>query len=194
MRTAQFLEGLLGQLPPDCVLVSSLGRTSEELYRLARERTLFTDTMGDVASLATGIAMGARPMPVAGIDTDGSFLMNLSVLLTLGGQLPALDNLALVIIDNGKYESAGGMDSRTVDLNWRQLLAAVGLTGIVVKKVEEIPQGLPRAGVVIIAEVLNNDDPADSVKTVDGVESSYAIERYISEWRGTPPRRPAVKP
>lgn len=193
MRTAEFLEGLLDRLPPDCVLVSSLGRTGEELFRLARQRTLFTDTMGDVAALATGIAISAKPMPVAGIDTDGSFLMNLSVLPTLGGQLPGLDNLTLAIMDNGKYESAGGMPSRAIALDWRPLLGAVGLTALIVKKADEIPPDIPKAGVVIIAEVVNGDALADSVKTIDGIESSYVIERYIAERRSAPLRRPAVK-
>ncbi|MDQ1741669.1 MAG: hypothetical protein QOE23_8, partial [Pseudonocardiales bacterium] len=117
MNTADFLRALLSTLPADCVFVSSLGRTGEELNRLAPDRTLFTDTMGDVAALSTGVAIGAHPMPVAGIDTDGSFLMNLSVLTMLGAQLPRLDNHVLAILDNERYESAGGLPSRQAPLD-----------------------------------------------------------------------------
>lgn len=193
MRTSEFLQTLLDRLPPDCVLVSALGRTGEELARLAPDRTLFTDTMGDVASLSTGLAIAAKPVTVAGIDTDGSFLMNLSVLLALGSQLPILDNYLLAIVDNGLYESAGGMASRLVPLNWPRLFAAVGLTAIIVGEPAEIPDDLPLPGVVIVADVANDEPPPDAIKTIDGVESSYRIERLLAHRRGVGARRPAVK-
>ncbi|GLF92913.1 thiamine pyrophosphate-dependent enzyme [Streptomyces yaizuensis] len=193
MRTDEFLAAFLGRLPADCVLVSSLGRTSEELFRLAPRRTLFTDTMGDVSAISTGMAVAMKPLPVAAVDTDGSFLMNLSVLPTLGSRLPALDNHTLVIVDNGIYESAGGMPSRTGPLDWRLLFAAVGLTAVIVRTPADLPGALPRPGVVLVAEVVNDGPAPDAAKSCDGVESSYAVERLIATLRGRAPRRPALK-
>lgn len=193
MNTADFLHALLAALPADCIIVSSLGRTSEELDRLAPDRTLFTDTMGDVASLSTGMAISAHPLPVAGIDTDGSFLMNLSVLTMLGSQLPQLDNHLLAIVDNERYESAGGLRSRQVQLDWQQLFAAVGLSSVIVHSPADVPARLPVPGTVFVAKVLNEQLAPDASKTVDGIESSYLIERRIAQWRGRPHRLPAVK-
>ncbi len=193
MRTSEFLEALLGKLPQECVFVSALGRTSEELYRLAAQRTLFTDTMGDVASLSIGLAIAARPVTVVGVDTDGSFLMNLSVLTALGSQLPALDNYLLTIVDNGQYESAGGMPSRTAILDWDRLFASVGLTALTVREPGDMPDVLPTGGTVIVAEVVNEHAAPEAMKTIDGVESSYAIEKLVARLKGVPARRPAVK-
>ncbi|MFD7666070.1 thiamine pyrophosphate-dependent enzyme [Streptomyces sp. NPDC059788] len=193
MKTSEFLREFLLRLAPDCVLVSALGRTGEELFRLAPERTLFTDTMGDVSALATGMAIAMKPRPVAAVETDGSFLMNLSVLTALGSRLPALDNHTLAIIDNEIYESAGGMPSRTCPLDWGQLFAAVGLTAVTVRSPSDIPDPLPRTGTVLVARVVNDTRPPDAAKTLDGVESSYIIERLIAAQRGRAPRRPALK-
>ncbi|MEO3772790.1 hypothetical protein [Micromonospora sp. B9E7] len=193
MRTSEFIAALLDRLPPDSLLVSALGRTSEELYQLAAHRTLVTDTMGDVAALSTGLAIGARPLPVAGVDTDGSFLMNLSVLTALGARLPGLDNHTLVIVDNGRYESAGGMPSRLVQLDWRQLFGAVGLTVASVHVPSDLPERLPTPGVVVVGHVTNDDPAPSATKPVDGVESAYLIEKYIAHQRGVAYRRPAVK-
>ncbi|MCW7983930.1 hypothetical protein XF35_00970 [Streptomyces platensis subsp. clarensis] len=193
MRTSEFLQALLGRLDPDCVVVSSLGRTSDELFQLAPERTLFTDTMGDVSALATGMAIAMKPRPVLAVDTDGSFLMNLSVLTALGSRLPTLDNHTLAIVDNGIYESAGGMPSRHCPLDWQHLFAAVGLAAVTVRSSCDIPDPIPRPGTVVVAQVVNDAAPLDSAKTYDGIESSYAIERLIAAQRGRPPRRPALK-
>lgn len=193
MNTADFLHALLAALPADCIVVSSLGRTSEELNRLAPDRTLFTDTMGDVASLSTGMAISAHPLPVAGIDTDGSFLMNLSVLTMLGSQLPRLDNHLLAVVDNESYESAGGLPSRQAPLNWQRLFAAVGLSTVLVQSPADLPARLPVPGTVLVARVVNEQPAPDADKTLDGIESSYLIERRIAQWRGQPHRRPAVK-
>lgn len=191
MRTVDFLTTLLERLPADSVVVSSLGRTGEALHRLAAERTLCTDTMGDVAALSLGMALSAAPLVVAGVDTDGSFLMNLSVLTVLGGTRPP--NHQLVVVDNGIYESAGGMPSRSSPLDWRQLFGSVGLDVTMIQTTDAVPERLPLPGTVLVAEV-NDDEPAPgSAKTVDGVESSYIIERYIAGRRGVPVRRPAVK-
>lgn len=193
MNTTEFLAALLERLPADCVFVSSLGRTGEELHRLAPDRTLATDTMGDVAALSTGMAIGARPVPVVGIDTDGSFLMNLSVLPVLGSQLPGLTNHLLVIVDNESYESAGGLPSRQVRLDWRQLFAAVGLRADLVEEPAELAGPLPGPASVLVARVVNADPPPEARKTFDGIESSYRIERLLARQRGQDPRRPAVK-
>lgn len=193
MNSAEFLKSLLSALPDDCLLVSALGRTSEELYQLAPERTLFLDAMGDVAAVATGLALAAEPMPVAAVDTDGSFLMNLSVLTMLGHRLPRTGNLQLIVLDNGNYESAGGLASRQVTLSWPALFGSVGLNARLIKAPAEVPAVLPEAGSVLVGLVRNGDPAPGATKPCDGVETSYRIERRIADWHGRPPRIPAVK-
>jgi thiamine pyrophosphate-dependent acetolactate synthase large subunit-like protein len=194
MRSESFLRTLLDRLPPETVVVSPLGRTSEVLYRLRPDATLFTDTMGDVTALAIGLAIGARAVPILGVDTDGSFLMNLSVLMTCGTQLPDLTNLTLAVMDNELYESGGGRPSRVAPLDWSLLFAAVGLRAHVIRTVAEIPEGPPAAGTVLVARVSNDEAVAAADKPVDGVESSYLVEKLLAERQHRPRRRPARKP
>ncbi|MDQ1744908.1 MAG: hypothetical protein QOE23_3247, partial [Pseudonocardiales bacterium] len=48
-------------------------------------------------------------------------------------------------------------------------------------------------GTVLVAKVVNEGPAPEADKTVDGIESSYLIERRIAQWRRQPHRRPAVK-
>ncbi|MFE7588978.1 thiamine pyrophosphate-dependent enzyme [Kitasatospora sp. NPDC057512] len=174
--------------------VAPLGRTSEVMYALRPADTLFTDTMGDVTAISLGMAMAAAPLSVVGIDTDGGFLMNLSVLTALGDQLPRLGNYTLAVIDNHLYESGGGLPSRGAALDWSALFGAVGLKSVLVEAPHQVPEVLPLSGTVLIASVHNPAPVPDALKTVDGVESSYQVERVLAERTGRTPRRPALKP
>ncbi|UBI40291.1 MULTISPECIES: thiamine pyrophosphate-dependent enzyme [Streptomyces] len=164
------------------------------MYALRPADTLFTDTMGDVTAISLGMAMAAAPLSVVGIDTDGSFLMNLSVLMALGDQLPRLPNYTLAIVDNRLYESGGGLPSRKAALDWGSLFGAVGLKSILIETPHRIPDVLPLPGTVLIAAVHNPAPAPDALKTIDGVESSYQVERVLAERTGGTPRRPALKP
>jgi hypothetical protein len=178
----------------DSVSVAPLGRTSEVMYALRPTDTLFTDTMGDVTAISLGMAMAAAPLSVVGVDTDGSFLMNLSVLTALGDQLPKLNNYTLAIIDNRLYESGGGLPSRAAVLDWSSLFGAVGLKSVLIESSHQVPDVLPLSGTVLIASVHNSVPAPDALKTIDGVESSYQVERVLAERIGGTPRRPALKP
>ncbi|MFI2609393.1 thiamine pyrophosphate-dependent enzyme [Kitasatospora sp. NPDC018619] len=174
--------------------VAPLGRTSEVMYALRPTDTLFTDTMGDVTAVSLGMAMAAAPLSVVGIDTDGSFLMNLSVLTALGDHLPKLGNYTLAVIDNRLYESGGGLPSRAVGLDWSSLFGAVGLKSLLVEHPHQLPDVLPLPGTVLVASVHHAAPGPDALKPVDGIESSYRVERVLAERLGRPPRRPALKP
>lgn len=193
MNTAEFLDALLAKVPPlRTVLVSSLGRTADEIYRRWPDDALFIDSMGDVCGLSMGIAIGAPALSVIGVDTDGSFLMNLSVMPTLGALASSLANYCLVIMDNGCYESGSGLPSRSVDLDWERMFAAFGIPARVIVSAEALPDQLIGGG-VLIARVRNELSVPESVKLVDGRESSYRMEARLSALRGVARRRPAVK-
>ncbi|KUL25799.1 thiamine pyrophosphate-dependent enzyme [Actinoplanes awajinensis] len=191
MNTREALSAVVENAGRDAIFVSSLGRTSEEMYALRPDDTLFMDSMGDVTAVALGIGLNGSTFPVVAVDTDGSFLMNLSVLPALGALVPALPHYGLVILDNGIYESGGGRSSRSCALDWESLFAGVGLDIVVADEPGDL-DGWPKRRVVVCR--IENDEPMDGVtKTVDGVESSYLIERAIARRRGVPARRPALK-
>lgn len=119
--------------------------------------------------------------------------MNLSVLPVLAAQLPGHPNLLVTIVDNERYESAGGLPSRSVPIDWTMLFGSVGLTATVVRHADGFPSWPASAGWVIVASVINAAAPAAASKPLDGTESSYRVERLLADLRGRPRRRPARK-
>ena len=127
MNTAETLKTLQAMIPPTTSVVCSLGRTSEAAHALFPDRTLFLDSMGDVTPVACGVALGMPKSPVVALDTDGSHLLGVTALATLGGLTAQLNNLCVLVLDNGLYESGGGLPSRTCTLDWTALGQAFGL-------------------------------------------------------------------
>lgn len=62
--------------------------------------------MGKASSIALGLALAQPDRKVMVVDGDGSLLMNLGSLVTIGGKMPS--NLVHFVIDNGVYGVTGG--------------------------------------------------------------------------------------
>jgi sulfopyruvate decarboxylase subunit beta len=106
----------LGALHPelgDRLVVTIMGATAQELYDLGHRDTFFylQHAMGLASSIGLGLALNRPDRGVVVLDGDGSVLMNLGGLATLGRYRPA--NLTHVIFDNGSLLSTGGFASHT---------------------------------------------------------------------------------
>ncbi|MDP6402197.1 MAG: thiamine pyrophosphate-dependent enzyme [SAR202 cluster bacterium] len=62
--------------------------------------------MGKASSVALGLCLAHPDKRVIVIDADGSLLMNLGTLVTVGGMAP--ENLYHFVLDNGMYAVTGG--------------------------------------------------------------------------------------
>lgn len=117
MNRAQGVGLVLDHLGEDDIVVAADGAIAREAYRHRdRPRTFYMlGSMGQVASIALGLAMTRRERVVA-LDGDGNLLMGFGVLAMVGGLRPA--NLFHVVLDNGCYATTGGQPalSRQVDL------------------------------------------------------------------------------
>ena len=67
---------------------------------------LGTGAMGQASSHALGLALGRPDKRVIVLDGDGSLLMNLGSLVTIGAAAPR--NLVHFVCENGTYEANGG--------------------------------------------------------------------------------------
>ena len=110
-------------------IVASLGHPAYDLFAAGdRPANFYTwGSMGLASSIGLGLAVAQPDRRVYVIDGDGSLLMNLGSLATIGWQRPA--NLILVVLDNAKYATTGGQDTATahgVDLEGAA--RAMGLT------------------------------------------------------------------
>ena len=93
-------------------VVANLGPTSDELRHAGhRARNFYTHgAMGLCSSIALGIALSV-PEKVISLDGDGSLLMNLGAIATIGREQPK--NLVVVVWDNEEWGQTGHQPSHT---------------------------------------------------------------------------------
>jgi thiamine pyrophosphate-dependent acetolactate synthase large subunit-like protein len=100
-------------LAKDAPVVASLGHPAYDLFAAGdRPRNFYTwGSMGLASSIGLGLALARPDVPVFVLDGDGSLLMNLGSLATIGLLRPA--NLVLVVMDNEEYATTGGQETPT---------------------------------------------------------------------------------
>jgi thiamine pyrophosphate-dependent acetolactate synthase large subunit-like protein len=100
-------------LAGDSPIVASLGHPAYDLAAAGdRPHNFYTwGSMGLASSVGLGLAMARPDLRVYVIDGDGSLLMNLGSLATVGLLAPA--NLMLIVMDNEEYATTGGQKTPT---------------------------------------------------------------------------------
>ena len=95
------------------LIICNLGIPSKELHHLKdrNENFYMMGSMGLVSSIALGLALSRPEKKIWCIDGDGSILMNLGSLSTIGNISPI--NLTIILIDNGSYGSTGDQKTHT---------------------------------------------------------------------------------
>nr|WP_042187356.1 phosphonopyruvate decarboxylase [Kibdelosporangium sp. MJ126-NF4]CEL18021.1 Phosphonopyruvate decarboxylase [Kibdelosporangium sp. MJ126-NF4]CTQ90751.1 Phosphonopyruvate decarboxylase (EC 4.1.1.82) [Kibdelosporangium sp. MJ126-NF4] len=104
---ADVVKAVLDATGGDFVL-STTGYLSRELFNQEDRDTNFymQGSMGHVAAVALGAARARPDRRHVVLDGDGSMLMHMGTLATIGHYGPA--NLRHIVVDNGTYESTGG--------------------------------------------------------------------------------------
>lgn len=94
-------------------VVASLGHPAYDLYAAKDRPTNFYTwgSMGLASSIGLGLAMAQPDRRVVVLDGDGSLLMNLGSLATIGWVQPK--NLVVIVWDNALYGTTGGQDTAT---------------------------------------------------------------------------------
>jgi sulfopyruvate decarboxylase subunit beta len=107
---------------PDTPVVLSLGGNAREMLAVAGRKGnhfISLDAMGQTVSVALGLALGLEGDEAAGkviaIEGDGSLLMGLSVLSTVGHLKPS--GLVVYVLDNGVYLATGGQPTASADID-----------------------------------------------------------------------------
>jgi len=103
---------LILRLAGDRPIVANLGPTSDELWHAGhRDRNFYTyGSMGLCSSLALGMAL-STDQQVISLDGDGSLLMNMGTIATIGREQPK--NLIVVVWDNEEWAQTGHQPSHT---------------------------------------------------------------------------------
>ena len=139
------------QLAGDSPIVASLGHPAYDLFAAGdRPQHFYTwGSMGLASSIGLGLALARPEVRVIVLDGDGSLLMNLGSLATIGLLRP--DNLVLVVMDNQEYATTGGQPTPTA--HGADLEAAARAMGIAasvtVRTEDELRRALDSARVIV---------------------------------------------
>jgi thiamine pyrophosphate-dependent acetolactate synthase large subunit-like protein len=146
---------------PTVPIVASLGHPAYDLFAGGnRPANFYTwGSMGLASSIGLGLAMARPDLRVVVLDGDGSLLMNLGSLATIGWTKPA--NLILIVWDNEEYGTTGGQDTATA--HGADLAAAARALGIPVALTVRSERDFEAA----VGRACREDGPAVIVAKVD---------------------------
>lgn len=184
------LEALLSQIDEKCVIVSTTGKTSREVFEIREKRGdnhdrdfLTVGSMGHTSQIALGIALSNKKT-VYCIDGDGSMLMHLGGLAVSSNVAPK--NFKYIIINNGAHESVGGQPTVALNLHTKKLFEGLGFSKVFeVKTINDINEVFPKFNrkknsvLVIYVNQGSRDDLGRPTSTP--VENKEALMKFLKK-------------
>lgn len=121
----------------DEIVVCNIGFPSKELYHIKDrpENFYMLGSMGLCSSIGLGLALSLNKKVIA-IEGDGSLLMNLGTLSTIGYTQP--DNFILYVIDNSVYGSTGNQRTHTESTSLCGIARACGIDAVEVSQEDDL--------------------------------------------------------
>lgn len=104
MNRHECLQLLAGRMTDQLVVTSQSGQRIEWNHLSNHEGNLLVGMMGCPIGVATGLALALPHRKVIALDSDGSVLLSLFNLATLGNLRP--QNLIVYVFDNGVYSGS----------------------------------------------------------------------------------------
>lgn len=144
MNRKEALSTILRNLKKDVAVISTLGLISRELFGLGERDQIFymTGSMGLASSIGLGIALNKK-IKVLVIDGDGSLLMNMGSLVTIGSVKP--HNLIHLVLDNRAYASCSEEASHSTSVRLEKVAKVTGYRFIkVVNTTQELAKALKK--------------------------------------------------
>jgi sulfopyruvate decarboxylase subunit beta len=172
-------------LKDEDLVVTTLGWVAGEWFALRpKESNLYQINMGMCTPLSMGLALVLPHRRVIALESDGSVLLNLSSIATIGNQQPK--NLVVIVFDNQCYMATGGLPTATAgptDLAGMAKAAGIPYSRTVSSLDEfesEIQATLGRqAPSYIVAKI---EAAGKRMSTdMDGKEGKYRFVRYIEK-------------
>lgn len=188
---------LLTERLTDELVIGGLANPSFELFRAGdRDRNFYMwGAMGLASSIGLGVALASPGSRVIVLDGDGSVLMNLGTLATIGRYNPP--NLVHIILDNARYEVTGGQETHTAHgTNLADVARACGIVGTRVIRSEQeyavtLDEALRSPGpwTIVVecpAEVSDSPERQDAVRRLrDRFLNTQAFIEHARRGRGT---------
>ncbi len=188
MTRYQALKVLASRLKDELCVVS-LGGIVNEWYNARPEpkgANLYLMALGCHIPVALGIALGLPNRKILCLDTDGSVLMNMSVLGTLANRRPR--NLSVFVFDNEMYECNGGMPSHTSgNLDLAGMALGAGIPEARTVRTEgEMREAVDEVLTTdrhhfIVAKIEPGTEGGLPNKITDGIEDKYIFVRHVEQ-------------
>jgi phosphonopyruvate decarboxylase len=124
------IEYIADSLGESDIVVATTGKTSRELYEYRETKAqshndlLIIGGMGHASSIALGVAQQKPHKKVYCVDGDGSVLMHMGSLATIGSK--HLNNFYHTVINNGSHESVGGQPTVGFTIDMPKVAKACG--------------------------------------------------------------------
>jgi sulfopyruvate decarboxylase subunit beta len=169
----------------DCAVVTIMGAVAAELQSIGHRSNFFylQHAMGLASSVGLGIALSRPSIRVVVFDGDGSLLMNLGGLSTLGRYRPK--NLVHVVFDNESLLSVGGFPTATgTCTRLAEVAAAAGVPRTAcATSLDEFVKAFVAAQradelTTLVAKV-DAVGPADFVTDLGLLENRFQFQRYL---------------
>jgi len=113
MNRKDLTKRLVAKLKHDEAIIGGIGNSNFDLWAVGHRPQNFymLGSMGITIPIALGVALAQPDRGVIAIEGDGSLLMSLGCLATIGMLQPR--NLTIVVMDNGMYEITGRQKTAT---------------------------------------------------------------------------------
>jgi sulfopyruvate decarboxylase subunit beta len=168
------------------IVVTIMGAVAAELQGIGHRPNFFylQHAMGLASSMGLGIALAQPHRQVIVLDGDGSVLMNLGGLTTLGRYRPP--NLVHVVFDNESLLSVGGFPTATS--TGTDLAAIATASGVprasTVRTLEDFTRAFDEAlaagELTTIVAKVDAVGPAAFVTDLTMLENRFQFQRYLA--------------
>jgi thiamine pyrophosphate-dependent acetolactate synthase large subunit-like protein len=188
MKRFDCLKSLVPMLSDEIVVIS-LGGQIDEWYHLRPSRkNMYIKGMGAVIPFTFGLSVALPHRKIICSDTDGSLLLNMGILATLGNENP--NNLIVMIMDNECYETIAKHPTHTCkNVDLAEMARGAGIkNAFTVKTVSEFTDRMEKAlklnelsFIVLKLEPGSQAFPEEERKRSDGIEDKYNFVRYLED-------------
>ncbi|WP_329563519.1 thiamine pyrophosphate-dependent enzyme [Streptomyces uncialis] len=174
----------LGRLFPDARFVSSTGYISRDLFAQCDQpgNLYLQGAMGHAISVAAGVALRRPELRVVALDGDGSALMHLGAMSTVGHL--KLPNLVHVVLDNGRYESTGGQITSAASTQFSEVAKACGyLHAVSVGTAKELQAAEPilrSRGPVLLHVRIAENSPSTGARASTTLATDVLARRFAA--------------
>ena len=125
-----FIFELLKQISNNSKIISTTGYASRELMQIRKEKKLLKGKdfymiggMGHASMVSLGYSLNSKKQIIC-LDGDGSILMHLGSLRTLG--YLGNSNLKHILLNNNSHESVGGQPTTAAGIDFKKLVKSLG--------------------------------------------------------------------